>query len=57
MTYYKDIRELVDALEKSNLLVRVDHEINKDTWTLLKVGQDIFLHCPPERCELLASKQ
>jgi ABC-type sugar transport system ATPase subunit len=26
-------------------------------WTPLKVGQDIFLHCPPERCVLLSSSQ
>ena len=24
-------------------------------WTSLKTGQDIFLHCPPERCVLLSS--
>lgn len=26
-------------------------------WTSLKVGQDIFLHCPPERCVLLSGSQ
>ena len=31
MGYYKDIRDLIAALERSNLLVRVDREINKDT--------------------------
>ena len=31
MAYYKDIRELIAALERVNLLVRVNHEINKDT--------------------------
>ena len=31
MAYYKDIRELIAALEQANLLVRVNQEINKDT--------------------------
>ena len=31
MAYYKDIRELIAALAKSNLLLRIDREINKDT--------------------------
>src|SRR5881628_2081561 len=31
MVYYKDIWELIAALERVNLLVRVNHEINKDT--------------------------
>jgi 4-hydroxy-3-polyprenylbenzoate decarboxylase len=31
MAYYKDIRELIAALENARLLVRIDREINKDT--------------------------
>jgi len=31
MAYYKDIRDLIAALEQANLLVRVNQEINKDT--------------------------
>jgi UbiD family decarboxylase len=31
MAYYKDIRDLIDALQRANLLVRVNQEINKDT--------------------------
>ncbi len=31
MAYYKDIRDLIAALERANLLVRVNQEINKDT--------------------------
>jgi UbiD family decarboxylase len=31
MPYYKDIRELIGALERAGLLVRVEREINKDT--------------------------
>ncbi|MBI2853948.1 MAG: UbiD family decarboxylase [Chloroflexi bacterium] len=31
MSYYKDLREYIDALEKNNKLVRIRREINKDT--------------------------
>ena len=31
MAYYKDIRELIDGLERAHLLVRIDRQINKDT--------------------------
>src|SRR5919109_200766 len=31
MAYYKDIRELIAGLERANLLVKIDREINKDT--------------------------
>src|SRR6266542_3178262 len=31
MAYYKDIRELIDGLEREHLLVRIDRQINKDT--------------------------